>query len=947
MNTRVETEFTANDRDLRRKLDQLDARMNKFAANTARASQQSARSLQGIGNSIDQIGPMLTRMSGAFAGAFAAREVINLADTFTRFEAKLINAKVAAGDMAKVQKELFATAKANGQDVVSLADLYGNMAMSAKSLGLSQTEMMAATQGVAAAMRLSGSTTAQASATILQLGQALAGGTVRAEEYNSMLENAPALVRAVAESSTKWAGDLGKLRKEINDGKVSSQEWADAIVAASAKLQNDAAKAPLTVAAAMQNLQTSLVEYIGQADKSLGVTEKMGFALKMLGENLDLVANALIVVSTVIASRYAAGMVMATARTAAATVETIRYQMALAKMAVAQGTMTRGALLATTAMRGLSGAMAFFGGPIGLAITAIGLAVWGVSSRMEELKRRTQELPAAFGETESKIQEYKQAQLDAASATAEAAKAARDRAAALREETVALINKRRVEAQEAVDKATAANERAVRLERSAGERRATIGQRSFSNASTALDMGADAQARGARARADQLRAEADNLLRGLRRLEDQFKAPAVADTSVTPTPTPSTKSGGGRDSGPRHSAEEIAQASTDLETEHFRRLQDAMAALADTAEARHQNALQHLEWERDDAKLAIDRQKADGAITQAAADTAKADIDRTYEAQRQVAVRERQREIDEAARDLAAEQFANEQSILRIQQDTLRNRADAARTVAEKTALEDQEFALYQQASKADFEARQEEVRARLRLAGQLTAEAERRLQNEADAFAALQASEVDRRSEDKRRDNPFARFVDQSADINRSLQEVAADGLASLEDGLVSAIEGTASLADAFRNMSKQIIADLARIAIQKAIIGPLANFMGFGDGAGIFSGILGGGRKAIGTNHSPGGMTLVGEAGPEIVNMPKGSQVLPNGDVRKLLAVPKGSGNRAPVFNFTTHVNASGAVMADEIRRDMIQSHALAVQQARQLSLQDQAERGGRRLR
>lgn len=567
----------------------------------------------------------------------------------------------------------------------------------------------------------------------------------------------------------------------------------------------------------------------------------------------------------------------------------------------------------------------------------------GVLLGMEELKRRTQELPAAFGETESKIQEYKQAQLDAASATAEAAKAARDRAAALREETIALINKRRVETQNAIDKATEADARARVLESRASERRATVGQRSFSNASTALDMGADAQARGARARATQLRAEADLQIRGLRTLEDQFKAPPA---TPTPTPTPTStggKTGGGRDSGPRYTQAEIDQTSDDLELQHARRLTDALAALADTAEARHANALQHLEWERDDAKDAIDRQKADGAITQAAADTAKADIDKTYEAQRQLAVRERQREIDEAAADLAREQLANEQSISRLQQDTLRNRADAARTLAEKTALEDQEFALYQQASKADFEARQEEVRARLRLAGQLNAEAERRLQNEADAFAAFQASEGDRRTEDKRRDNPFARFVDQAADINRSLQEVAADGLQSLEDGIVSAIEGTASLGEAFRNMSKQIIADLARIAIQKAIIAPIANFMGFGDGASIFGGLK---RNAIGTNHSPGGMTLVGESGPEIVNMPKGSQVLPNGDVRKLRVQPN-TVAKAPVFNFSTTVHASGAIMADEIRRDIIQGNAMAVQQARQLSLQDQAERGGRRLR
>lgn len=80
-----------------------------------------------------------------------------MADSFTQFQAKLINAGVAASDMEKIQKRLFDTARANGSEVTALADLYGNMSMSAKALGLSQEEMMLATEGVSAAMKLSGS----------------------------------------------------------------------------------------------------------------------------------------------------------------------------------------------------------------------------------------------------------------------------------------------------------------------------------------------------------------------------------------------------------------------------------------------------------------------------------------------------------------------------------------------------------------------------------------------------------------------------------------------------------------------------------------------------------------------------------------------------------------------------------------------------------------------
>ena len=35
---------------------------------------------------------------------------------------------------------------------------------------------------------------------------------------------------------------------------------------------------------------------------------------------------------------------------------------------------------------------------------------------------------------------------------------------------------------------------------------------------------------------------------------------------------------------------------------------------------------------------------------------------------------------------------------------------------------------------------------------------------------------------------------------------------------------------------------------------------------------------QHANGTNSAPGGMSLVGERGPELVNLPRGAQVIPN---------------------------------------------------------------------
>lgn len=40
----------------------------------------------------------------------------------------------------------------------------------------------------------------------------------------------------------------------------------------------------------------------------------------------------------------------------------------------------------------------------------------------------------------------------------------------------------------------------------------------------------------------------------------------------------------------------------------------------------------------------------------------------------------------------------------------------------------------------------------------------------------------------------------------------------------------------------------------------------------------------------NSPGGMTLVGERGPELVNLPKGAQVFPNDVTKQIMTGPTG---------------------------------------------------------
>jgi hypothetical protein len=119
-----------------------------------------------------------------------------------------------------------------------------------------------------------------------------------------------------------------------------------------------------------------------------------------------------------------------------------------------------------------------------------------------------------------------------------------------------------------------------------------------------------------------------------------------------------------------------------------------------------------------------------------------------------------------------------------------------------------------------------------------------------------------------------------------------------SFTDAFASVVDGTKSLSAAFKDMEKQIVASISRIAAQN-IAESIFGKSGSGGGGDIvavltklagayFGGSTGGGTAGWTSGYdlpgfasggmSRGGWATVGERGPELVHLPRGAQVIPN---------------------------------------------------------------------
>lgn len=221
---------------------------------------------------------------GVFAGAASLRGAQQLIDASTRIDNALKVAGLSGEELSKVYSRLFDSAQRNAAPLESLVTLYGRAAIVQKELGVSTEELLGFTNNVAIALRVAGTDAQTASGALLQLSQALGSGTVRAEEFNSILEGALPIAQAAAAGLKEAGGSVAELRKLVVDGKISSEAFFRAFEAGSVILEEKVAGSELAVSQAFVRLQNVLIDTAGELNEGTGASVALAEALDKLGQ---------------------------------------------------------------------------------------------------------------------------------------------------------------------------------------------------------------------------------------------------------------------------------------------------------------------------------------------------------------------------------------------------------------------------------------------------------------------------------------------------------------------------------------------------------------------------------------------------------------------------------------------------------------------------------------
>ncbi|ARB11162.1 tail tape measure domain protein [Pseudomonas phage JG054] len=265
------------------------------------------RNLEDVGNTAEKAASgvdILKRALGALAAFIAVDQIRKYADAWASASGQIRIATKDFAEAAAVQEQLFKTAQNTRQGFTDIVELYSRTARSGKELGASQAQLIKFTENVGKTLAASSTSAQQAQGALMQMGQALGSGVVRAEEFNSILEGAPAILQVVANHIDGAEGSIGKLRKMMLDGQLTSKAFFDAMLAGSEEIDEKFGKASFTISQGFTLMSNAFMRWIGQTDSALGISNALGRAMKWIADNMDMIAAAALSVGAAIAVAF-------------------------------------------------------------------------------------------------------------------------------------------------------------------------------------------------------------------------------------------------------------------------------------------------------------------------------------------------------------------------------------------------------------------------------------------------------------------------------------------------------------------------------------------------------------------------------------------------------------------------------------------------------------------
>lgn len=242
--------------------------------------------LNETGSKTEQALGGLSRAFSMIASGLSIQQTIQAADAWQGYENRIRLVTKSQEDLGRAMGDIYRIAQNTSASLDASTQVYQRFAQNAGALGLNLSQVARLTETVSKAVAVSGASAGAADAALMQFGQALASGVLRGEEFNSIMEQTPSLMAAIAEGMGRTVGEMRDLAAE---GKITGQAIVDALTAASESVDAQFATRIKTVTQSMTELSNAFTKLVGETSQQTMATQALSGGIGLLAENLSTV----------------------------------------------------------------------------------------------------------------------------------------------------------------------------------------------------------------------------------------------------------------------------------------------------------------------------------------------------------------------------------------------------------------------------------------------------------------------------------------------------------------------------------------------------------------------------------------------------------------------------------------------------------------------------------
>ena len=264
---------------------------DKAASDTTKRFSVLGKDMNNAAGGASKFSMALNPLAGAIAGVVSAQALANLqklSEQFTLLESRVVRLSASAADAKTNYAALLQISSAGGSDLTTTIKLWESLTASLVSLGVTRDQVLSLTDTLQKIGKIGGSSAEEISSALRQFSQAVAGGTLRAEEFNSIIEQMPELGRKIADG---LGIPFGELRQQMLDGKLTIDRVLEAIYGQTGKVNEEFRKVPRSVGDASNAIVNSMGAAISKIDQATGASRALAIALDAVAKGIRLSAG--------------------------------------------------------------------------------------------------------------------------------------------------------------------------------------------------------------------------------------------------------------------------------------------------------------------------------------------------------------------------------------------------------------------------------------------------------------------------------------------------------------------------------------------------------------------------------------------------------------------------------------------------------------------------------